>query len=168
MVDESRRDWIDHTRRVIVKIGSRVLVDEEHRLEEDRVSALVDQMAGLRADGREVICVSSGALAAGEVFDVAIDINPASDTFRQWVGVTLTSENHLQIYVPPGYAHGFVVVSDSADFQYKCTEFYDPQDEAGIIWNDEEIAIDWPTDEKPLVSDKDANLPTIAQYTNSL
>ena len=100
----------------------------------------------------------------GEVFDVAVDINPTSQTFKQWVGVTLSGTNHTQFYVPPGYAHGFLVLSDSADFQYKCTEFYYPEDDAGIIWNDSEIGIEWPIDIEPLVSEKDAKLPTIDEY----
>ncbi len=104
----------------------------------------------------------------GEVFDVAVDIDPESETFGQWVGVILSGKNHLQIYVPPGYAHGFVVVSDSADFQYKCTDFYHPDDEAGIRWNDETIAIDWPIDSAPLISHKDAQLPTITEYVDAL
>jgi|TARA_B110000238_G_C16091481_1_gene424025 dTDP-4-dehydrorhamnose 3,5-epimerase len=101
----------------------------------------------------------------GEVFDVAVDINPTSQTFKQWVGVTLSGTNHTQFYVPPGYAHGFLVLSDSADFQYKCTEFYYPEDDAGVIWNDSEIGIEWPMDIEPLVSAKDAKLPTVAEYT---
>ncbi len=104
----------------------------------------------------------------GEVFDVAVDIDPESETFGQWVGVILSGKNHLQIYVPPGYAHGFVVVSDLADFQYKCTDFYHPDDEAGIRWNDETIAIDWPIDSAPLISHKDAQLPTITEYVDAL
>ena len=105
-------------------------------------------------------------VTGGEVFDVAVDIDPTSSTYKQWVAVTLSGTNHLQFYVPPGYAHGFVVLSDTADFQYKCTEFYDASDEAGIVWNDKDIAIDWPMHEAPLVSDKDANLPTLSVFTH--
>ena len=96
----------------------------------------------------------------GEVFDVAVDINPDSATYAQWVGVNLSSENHTQLYVPPGYAHGFVVLSESADFQYKCTEFYDPTDEAGILWSDNQLNINWPI-ASPRLSDKDSRLPTL-------
>jgi dTDP-4-dehydrorhamnose 3,5-epimerase len=103
------------------------------------------------------------SVSRGEVFDVAVDINPDSPTFKEWVGVRLSETNHLQFYVPPGYAHGFLVVSDTADFHYKCTQFYAPNDEAGIIWNDHDIGIDWPTDVKPLISEKDAKLPTISE-----
>ena len=96
----------------------------------------------------------------GEVFDVAVDINPDSATYAQWVGVNLSSENHTQLYVPPGYAHGFAVLSESADFQYKCTEFYDPTDEAGILWSDNQLSINWPI-ASPRLSDKDSRLPTL-------
>ncbi len=100
----------------------------------------------------------------GEVFDVAVDINPNSATFKAWVGVTLSDQNHLQLYVPPGYAHGFFVLSEIADFQYKCTEYYDPDSETGIIWNDPDIGIDWPSSLEPLVSPRDAKLPTIRDH----
>lgn len=99
----------------------------------------------------------------GEVFDVTVDIDPESATFKQWFGVTLTGDNHLQLYIPPGYAHGFAVLSESADFQYKCTDFYDPTDEAGIIWNDPSIDIDWPFS-NPSLSDKDQTLPNLDTY----
>ncbi|MDH5633352.1 MAG: dTDP-4-dehydrorhamnose 3,5-epimerase [Gammaproteobacteria bacterium] len=79
----------------------------------------------------------------GEVFDVAVDIRTGSPTFGQWYGVLLSAENHTQFYVPPGYAHGFVVLSESADFQYKCTDYYHPEDEGIVLWNDPALAIDW-------------------------
>jgi dTDP-4-dehydrorhamnose 3,5-epimerase len=96
----------------------------------------------------------------GEVFDVAVDINPESPTYGQWEGVHLSEENHLQFYVPPGYAHGFLVLSDIADFSYKCTDYYDPSDEGGVRWNDPKIAIVWPHS-NPIVSEKDSLLPYI-------
>ena len=101
------------------------------------------------------------SVTQGEVFDVAVDINPESPTFTEWVGVTMTGTNHLQIYVPPGYAHGFAVLSDVADFQYKCTEYYAPEDEGGVIWNDSDVGIEWPLDTMPKLSQKDSLLPTI-------
>ena len=102
----------------------------------------------------------------GEVFDVAVDINPASSTYKQWVGAEISDSNHLQFYVPPGYAHGFVVLSEFADFQYKCTDYYNPEDETGIMWDDEDIAIEWPVSEAPTVSARDSNLPTLVEYLN--
>ncbi|XOV89455.1 MAG: dTDP-4-dehydrorhamnose 3,5-epimerase [Pseudomonadota bacterium] len=103
----------------------------------------------------------------GEVFDVAVDINPASSTFGEWVGVNLSDQHHNQIYIPPGYAHGFLVLSESADLQYKCTEFYDPGDEAGVIWNDPDIGIEWPLTADPLVSAKDAILPRLSELVGT-
>ena len=98
----------------------------------------------------------------GEVFDVAVDIDPRSATFGKWVGVTLSDENCRQLWVPPGYAHGFVVLSDVADFEYKCTDYYDPSDEVGVMWNDPDVGIVWPL-EDPLLSAKDQKLPSLAQ-----
>jgi dTDP-4-dehydrorhamnose 3,5-epimerase len=91
----------------------------------------------------------------GTVFDVAVDIRKGSPAFGQWVGTELSGDNHAQLYIPPGFAHGFCVVSDHADFLYKCTEYYAPEDEHGIIWNDPDIGIDWPGDDFT-ISEKDA------------
>ena len=98
----------------------------------------------------------------GAVFDVAVDIDPESTTYGQYVGVELTEENHKQLWVPPGYAHGFCVLSETADFQYKCTDYYDPSDEGGVIWNDPDVAIEWPI-ANPSLSSKDALLPTLSE-----
>ena len=100
----------------------------------------------------------------GAVFDVAVDIDPESTTYGQYVGVELTEENHKQLWVPPGYAHGFCVLSEMADFQYKCTDYYDPSDEGGVIWNDPDLAIEWPI-AHPSLSSKDALLPTLKELT---
>lgn len=90
----------------------------------------------------------------GEVFDVAVDIRPESPTFKQWVGVYLSEDNKTQFWIPPGLAHGFVVISDYADFEYKCTNYYDPESEGCLFWNDPEIGIDWPVT-NPILSEKD-------------
>ena len=103
----------------------------------------------------------------GAVFDVAVDINPASATFGQYAGIELTEDNHRQFWVPPGYAHGFCVLTDAADFQYKCTDYYDPSDEGGLIWNDPDVAIEWPIDQ-PLLSEKDAKLASLKDLANKL
>lgn len=102
------------------------------------------------------------SVSRGSVFDVAVDINPHSATFGQYVATVLSDENHLQLWIPPGYAHGFCVLSDEADFHYKCTELYDPTDEAGIIWNDPDVNIAWPFD-NPLLSEKDQKLPRLGE-----
>ncbi|PMH74645.1 dTDP-4-dehydrorhamnose 3,5-epimerase [Vibrio cyclitrophicus] len=94
----------------------------------------------------------------GEVFDVAVDLRPGSPTFGQYESIILSGEEHTQFYVPPGFAHGFFVLSDIADFQYKCTDYYDPMDESGIRWDDPEINIEWPGGAIKL-SEKDKNQP---------
>ena len=91
----------------------------------------------------------------GEVFDVAVDIRRGSPTFGRWVGVHLSGDNHRQFYVPPGFAHGFCTLSETADFLYKCTDYYHPQSERGVLWNDPDIGIEWPQVEVRL-SDKDS------------
>lgn len=93
----------------------------------------------------------------GEVFDVGVDLRKNSKTYGNWVGVILSEENKKQLFIPEGFAHGFLVLSEEAEFVYKCTDFYDGDDESGIIWNDPEIAIDWPLDGIDTVnlSDKD-------------
>ncbi len=94
----------------------------------------------------------------GSVFDVAVDIRPGSATFGKWVGVELSGSNHRQLWLPPGMAHGFLVTSDSADFLYKATQYYAPQSEGCVRWNDPEIGIEWPLDGiEPSLSAKDAN-----------
>jgi len=98
----------------------------------------------------------------GAVYDVVVDIDPESTTYGQYVGVELTEESHKQLWVPPGYAHGFCVLSETADFQYKCTDYYDPSDEGGVIWNDPDLTIEWPI-QQPALSEKDQKLPTLAQ-----
>jgi dTDP-4-dehydrorhamnose 3,5-epimerase len=100
-------------------------------------------------------------VVSGEVFDVAVDIRRGSPYFGQWVGVTLSAENRLQMYIPPGFAHGFCTLSEQADFLYKCTDFYVPGDEYGIAWDDPDIGIDWPAMDYRL-SDKDRDNPRLA------
>lgn len=93
----------------------------------------------------------------GEVFDVAVDLREGSPTFGKWVGEVLSGENKKMLWIPPGFAHGFYVISDSAEFFYKCTDFYAPEHERSIRWDDPDIAIDWPIppDSRPLLSEKD-------------
>ena len=109
-----------------------------------------------RSQGKLVSC------SVGAVFDVAVDVGPDSPTFGTYVGVELSAENHRQLWIPPGYAHGFCVLSETADFQYKCTNLYFPEDEGGLIWNDAEVGIEWPV-ETPSLSEKDLSLPTLDQ-----
>ena len=99
-------------------------------------------------------------VSSGEVVDIAVDIRKDSPTFGQWVSEVLSDANHKQMYIPPGFAHGYCVTSETAVFSYKCTEFYDPGSEGGIIWNDPDINIDWPMEE-PILSSKDADYPRL-------
>jgi dTDP-4-dehydrorhamnose 3,5-epimerase len=103
----------------------------------------------------------------GEMFDVAVDIRRGSPTFSRWVGVTLSGENLRQFYIPPGFAHGFCVLSERVHVEYKCTDFYDREDEFGLAWNDPEIGIAWPIRE-PVLSAKDAAAPRLDKIRDRL
>nr|WKF58535.1 dTDP-4-dehydrorhamnose 3,5-epimerase [Paraburkholderia busanensis] len=99
----------------------------------------------------------------GEVFDVVVDVRRQSPTFGKWEGVTLSAENHRQLWVPPGFAHGFVVLSDSAQVFYKTTDYWYPEHERCIVWNDPAIGIEWPIDGEPLLAAKDAAAKHLAE-----
>ncbi len=99
----------------------------------------------------------------GEVYDVAVDLRKGSETYGKWVGVILSEENHRQFLIPRGFAHGFIVISDYAEFAYKCDEKYHPEDEGGILWNDPDLNIDWPDVGEIILSEKDINHPTLAE-----
>lgn len=109
-----------------------------------------------RPQGKLIRC------SAGSIFDVAVDVRRSSPTFLEWFGIELSAQNHLQLWVPEGFAHGFVVTSDFAEVQYKTTDYYEPASERGVVWNDPALGIDWPIDGEPILSDKDAVLPTAA------
>jgi len=97
---------------------------------------------------------------SGAIFDVALDIRRESPSFGLWHGAVLSDENHHQLWIPPGFAHGFCVMSEKVDLVYKCTDYYHPEDEGGIIWNDPELKIEWPI-ANPIVSEKDSKNPTL-------
>jgi dTDP-4-dehydrorhamnose 3,5-epimerase len=101
----------------------------------------------------------------GEVFDVAVDLRKNSKTYGKWYGVILSEENKRQFYVPEGFAHGFLVLSDEAEFTYKCTDFYHPEDEGGVLWNDPDIGINWPLEdiEEVILSEKDKKWKTLKE-----
>lgn len=103
------------------------------------------------------------SVISGQVLDIAVDLRPNSTTFGYHEAVLLSGENHRQLFVPPGFAHGFTVMSDAAEFNYKCTDYYDPNDEGGIIWNDPQLAIDWKTI-TPILSEKDQEQLTFAEF----
>lgn len=108
------------------------------------------------AQGKLVRCTE------GEIFDVAVDARPGSKTFGHWVGESLSAENFRQLFIPPGFLHGFCVISATAQVEYKCTELYHPEDELGVIWNDPDIGIAWPID-APILSTKDRTLPPLRE-----
>ncbi len=103
----------------------------------------------------------------GEVFDVAVDLREGSETFGQWYGILLSEENKKQFFIPKNFAHGFLVLSEYAEFVYKCTDFYHPNDEGGLLWNDAEIGINWPIpqDMELLMSEKDTKWGGIREYS---
>lgn len=103
-------------------------------------------------------------VVSGEVFDVAVDIRKNSSTFGKWVGVYLSSENKRQLWIPEGFAHGFYVTSESAEFVYKCTNYYHPASEISISWDDVDIKINWPISTTPVLSEKDKNAISLADY----
>ena len=102
----------------------------------------------------------------GEIYDVAVDIRPDSPTFGKWVGFTLSADNFRQAWIPPGFAHGFCVTSEVAEVEYKCTDFYDPPSERGLIWNDPEVAIAWPIQD-PILSERDKKHPRLSALVDS-
>ncbi|MFQ5485894.1 MAG: dTDP-4-dehydrorhamnose 3,5-epimerase [Desulfobacterales bacterium] len=97
---------------------------------------------------------------SGEIYDVAVDIRPESDTFGKWTCVYLSDVNKRQLFIPEGFAHGFCVVSETALFSYKCSDFYSPKDERGVLWSDPDIGIDWPV-KNPIISKKDSRYPRL-------
>lgn len=101
---------------------------------------------------------------SGEVFDVAVDIRPGSPTFGKWFGIRLSQDNLYQMFIPEGFAHGYCVVSETALFAYKCTDFYSPSDEGGLLWSDRDIGIEWPVSD-PVLSQKDSRLPRLSEFS---
>jgi len=104
----------------------------------------------------------------GEVIDVAVDLRPDSPTFGQWESVKLSAENKKSLLIPKGFAHGFYVLSPTAEFQYKCSNFYNKESEAGIVWNDSDLNISWQNEDNPILSGKDKQLPTFTQIKEEL
>lgn len=138
----------------LVGIAAQFVQDNHSRSQRGVLRGLHLQVA--RPQGKLV------RVSRGEVFDVAADVDPRSPTFGKWVGETLSDTNQRQLWIPPGYAHGYLVLSETADFQYKCTDYYDPQSESGVVWNDPDLNIEWPVG-NPVLSAKDRALPTLAK-----
>lgn len=131
-------------------VGHKVeFVQDNHSQSQKNVLRGLHYQLDPHAQGKLVRCVE------GEVFDVAVDIRKSSATFGQWVGVILSAENKRQLWIPEGFAHGFLTLSDKAQFLYKATNYYAPQSERSIAWNDPAIAIKWPMSDKIVLSEKD-------------
>jgi dTDP-4-dehydrorhamnose 3,5-epimerase len=131
-------------------VGRKVeFVQDNHSMSKKGVLRGLHYQLDPHAQGKLVRCVE------GEVFDVAVDIRKSSVTFGQWVGVNLSAENHRQLWIPEGFAHGFVTLSERVQFVYKTTNYYAPQSERSIIWNDSEIGIEWPELDSYILSGKD-------------
>lgn len=131
-------------------VGRKVeFVQDNHSMSKKGVLRGLHYQLNPHAQGKLVRCVE------GEVFDVAVDIRKSSVTFGQWVGIHLSAENHRQLWIPEGFAHGFVTLSERVQFVYKTTNYYAPQSERSIIWNDSEIGIEWPELESYTLSGKD-------------
>lgn len=136
-------------------------------VQDNHSSSIGRTLRGLHAQdpnpqGKLVRCID------GEIWDVAVDIRRGSPTFREWIGVVLSAGNFRQLYIPPGFAHGFCVLSERAQVQYKCTALYSPEDELTVAWNDPEIDIAWPLEGEPLLSEKDREAPTLAELGDRL
>lgn len=134
-------------------IGADFLQDNHSRSVQGTLRGLHYQLS--RPQGKLVRVV------AGEVFDVAVDLRKSSPSFGRWVGVVLSARNHRQLWIPPGFSHGFYVLSESADLLYKCTEYYSPEDDRALRWDDPELAIEWPLlkGRAPLLSARDTAAP---------
>jgi dTDP-4-dehydrorhamnose 3,5-epimerase len=133
-------------------------------VQDNHSSSVRDTLRGLHLQIRK----PQGKLirvAAGEIWDVAVDVRPDSPTFRQWTAAVLSAENFAQLYIPAGCAHGFCVLSETAHVEYKCTELYDPADETGIAYDDPELAIPWPI-AQPVLSERDRRNGSLADYLN--
>ncbi|OGT47423.1 MAG: dTDP-4-dehydrorhamnose 3,5-epimerase [Gammaproteobacteria bacterium RIFCSPHIGHO2_12_FULL_41_20] len=103
----------------------------------------------------------------GKIFDVIVDIRQTSPTFGQWLTLELSDENHKQLYIPPGLAHGFYALSDKVEFHYKCTDYYHPEDEHGIAWNDSDLGIPWPLSQPPLISVRDTKFTRLREINSA-
>lgn len=133
----------------------------DHFVQDNQSTSRRGVLRGLHAQGRTPQA-KLVRVVVGAVFDVAVDARPGSATFGHWVGVELSAANRRQCYVPGGFLHGFCVLSETAEVEYKCSTLYAPADEIGVVWNDPTLAIAWPVTE-PIVSPRDAALPTFAE-----
>jgi dTDP-4-dehydrorhamnose 3,5-epimerase len=147
--------WNGHTFRDEVRLDVQFVQDNHSRSVRGVMRGLHYQIK--KPQGKLV------RVARGRIFDVAVDIRKSSSTFARWVGYELSDDNNRQLWIPPGFAHGFLVLSDIADVLYKTTDYYAPEHERCLIWNDPNIAVDWPLDREPLLSAKDRSGLSLAK-----
>jgi len=144
-----------YNKRDFIEIGLDIeFVQDNHSFSKKNVLRGLHYQLNPMAQGKLVTCIR------GEIFDVAVDIRKDSPTFGKWKGYILSGSNKFMFYLPPGFAHGFLVLSDEADVYYKTTNLYSPEDDAGILWNDPQISIQWMVKE-PILSEKDKMLPLL-------
>lgn len=155
-VETFRDEWLEQA-----GLGIRFIQDNHSRSRKGVLRGLHYQLEHTQG---KLVRVSRGA-----VFDVAVDVRRGSSHFGRWFGAVLDDIGHRQMYVPPGFAHGFCVLSEDADFNYKCTDYWHPQSETGILWNDPVVGIRWPDTDTPwLLSDKDKVLPRLSEQSRLL
>ncbi len=135
---------------------------EKEFVQDNHSRSLRGVLRGLHYQLREKAQAKLVRVIKGEIFDVAVDIRKGSPYFGKWVGVRLSEKNRLMLYIPEGFAHGFVVLSDVAEVLYKASDFYSPEHERGIIWNDPQLSIPWPV-VNPILSEKDSRWPTLKE-----
>ena len=153
LVETYRAEWLLRS-----NIGASFIQDNQSRSKRGVLRGLHYQLQQMQG---KLVRVSRGA-----VYDVAVDVRRGSPHFGKWVGMTLDDVHHRQMYIPPGFAHGFCVLSEEADFNYKCTDYWHPASETGILWNDSALGIEWPNISTPLeLSERDQRFPTLANQT---
>ena len=145
--------WNKQTFQEVTGIETEFVQDNHSRSSKYVLRGLHYQIQHPQGKLMRVVC--------GSVFDVAVDLRKSSCDFGKWVGVELSEDNQRQLWIPPGFAHGFLILSDYADFLYKTTDYYMPEYERCLIWNDPELKIDWPLKEEPTISEKDASAQTL-------
>ena len=148
-----------YSRREYSELG----VDVEFVQDNHSLSREVGTLRGLHFQAPPHAQAKLVRCGRGAIFDVAVDIRRGSPTYGQWQGYELTAENGEQLYVPVGFAHGFVTLEPDSEIVYKCSDYYAPETEGAILWNDPDIGIDWPTDADPILSDKDAAAPLLSE-----
>ena len=154
---DSRGYFLESFRNSMLEnIGYKVTFVQENQVKSSK-GALRGLHYQLKSPQGKLVWVSQG-----KVLDIAVDIRPASSTFSKWFATILDDENHIRLYIPPGFAHGYYVISEKSTFHYKCTNYYDPSDEFGVSWDDPSLNIDWPEGKKN-ISKKDLDLPFLSK-----